>query len=270
MLLTRILAAAVLLPLLLAFVLLWNGLPFLGFVGLVATLCAHEYSRMFFEGFRDRAACVALVLLAYLGCALLPQAAALPALLAVVVLALFHVFPGAAPPEERARDASRLALGAVYLGGFLSCYPRLIALASGPHWVLLGFLAVAGNDTAAYFTGRAFGRRKLAPHLSPNKTVEGAAGGMAASLLLGAAYASRFLPELPVWYALVASCLAGLAGMGGDLFESLLKRAAGVKDSGSIIPGHGGMFDRADSMIAVAPLLYLLALLAPGASGMPW
>jgi phosphatidate cytidylyltransferase len=91
---------------------------------------------------------------------------------------------------------------------------------------------------------------------------------MAASLLLGTAYASRFLPEAPAWYAFLASGATGAVGMGGDLFESLLKRAAGVKDSGTIIPGHGGMFDRSDSVIPALPVLYLLALLAPSAAGL--
>lgn len=263
MLLTRVLAAAVLVPLLLGVTLYGSGWLFLAFVGVVTALCGFEYARMFFPGLRDRATSVVLTLLAFLGCALLPPSAALPSMLLVVTAALFHVFPGDTPPEDKARRAAMLALGAVYIGGFLSCFPRLIALPGGRHWILLGILVVAGNDTAAYFTGRFLGKHKLAPHLSPKKTVEGAIGGMTASLLLGTAYAAHFLPALPLWYAFGVSGLAGAAGMAGDLFESLLKRAAGVKDSGTIIPGHGGMFDRADSIISVSPLLYLLALLAP-------
>jgi phosphatidate cytidylyltransferase len=261
-LLTRVLAGIVLLALLLGVTLFGSGWPFTLFIGIVAALCGHEYCRMFFTGFRDRAASVTLTLAAYLACTLLPPAASLPAFMLVVAAALFHVFPGEAPPEARARDAAMLALGAVYIGGFSSCLPRLIALPGGRHWILLGFVIVAGNDTAAYFAGRAFGRRKLAPHLSPKKTIEGAVGGMAASVLLGTAYARHFLPGVPTWYALGVSGLGGAVGMGGDLFESLLKRAAGVKDSGTLIPGHGGMFDRADSIVPVAPLLYLAALLA--------
>ncbi len=262
MLLTRILAAAVLLPLLLGVTLYGSGWPFFAFIGVVVVLCGHEYSRMFFHGFRDRSTSVALTVSAYLAGSLLPPSFSLPALMVVVAAALFHVFPGEAAPEGKARDAAMLALGAVYIGGFSSCMPRLIALPDGRHWILLGFVIVACNDTAAYFTGRAFGRRKLAPHLSPKKTVEGAIGGMTASLLLGTGYAAFFLPGVPAWYAFVVSGLAGAAGMAGDLFESLLKRAAGVKDSGTVIPGHGGMFDRADSIVPVAPLLYLFALLS--------
>jgi phosphatidate cytidylyltransferase len=266
-LLTRILSAAVLLPLLIGLTLYGSGWPFFCFISVVVILCGYEYSRMFFPTLRDRAASVTLTLLAFLAGALPTPAMSMPALMAVVAMALFHVFPGETTPEAKARDASMLALGALYIGGFASCMPRLIALPSGPHWILLGFVVVAGNDTAAYFAGRAFGRRKLAPHLSPKKTVEGAIGGMAASLLLGTGYAACFLSHVPAWYAFCASGLAGAVGMGGDLFESLLKRAAGVKDSGTIIPGHGGMFDRGDSIIPVAPLLYLTAQLAPFADG---
>jgi phosphatidate cytidylyltransferase len=265
LLLTRILSAAVLLPLLIGLTLYGSGWPFFAFIGVVVAACAFEYARMFFTAFRDRAACVALAILGFFASALPPPELSMPALMVVASLALFHVFPGDTPHEGKARDAALLLVGTIYIGGFASSLPRLIALPGGPHWILLGFVVVAGNDTAAYFTGRACGRRKLAPHLSPKKTVEGAIGGMAASLLFGAAYARYFLPEVPTGYALVVSGLAGVVGMAGDLFESLLKRAAGVKDSGTIIPGHGGMFDRADSIIPVAPLLYLLALLEPAA-----
>jgi phosphatidate cytidylyltransferase len=262
----RLLAALVLVPLLAGVILFGSGWPFTLTIALVAGLCAREYHRMFFSGFRDRWGGTALAVLAYGAVALLPPAAALPALLGVVLLATLHFLPGGRTPEEKAKGAGLFVLGTVYIGAFLSCYPKLIALPSGPHWILLGLVAVAGNDTAAYFAGRAFGRTPLAPRLSPKKTVEGAIGGMAASLALGTAYAVRFLPEVPWWYAVGVSGMAGAVGMAGDLFESLLKRAAGVKDSGAIIPGHGGMFDRADSLVAVAPVLYLLALLLPWAA----
>ncbi len=161
-----------------------------------------------------------------------------------------------------------LTLGAVYVGGLLSMYPRTLSLPRGEHWVLLGILAVSAGDTMAYFTGRALGRRKLAPALSPNKTVEGAVGrarwGASRAAIL---YAFLFLPGIPAWYAAVAGGVVGIFGQGGDLFESLLKRAAGVKDSGTIFPGHGGVLDRADGILAAGPVLFLLAALAPLAGG---
>jgi phosphatidate cytidylyltransferase len=133
--------------------------------------------------------------------------------------------------------------------------------------VLLGILAVAAGDTFAYFVGRAFGKTPLAPRVSPNKTVEGAVGGLAASILIAAVYAAVFLPGIRTGFILVAAAILGAAGQGGDLFESMLKRAAGVKDSGTLLPGHGGMLDRADAMIAAGPVLHLLAVVSRQAGG---
>ncbi len=263
---TRILTGVALGLVLVLVVLYGAGWPFFLLAGAAAVLASREYHRMFFPDARDRRSGVALTALAYAACALLPVSAAVPALLLCVLLAAFHVLPGAAAPPDKARAAAALVLGVVYIGAFLGMYPRIRALPAGEHWVLFGLVAVTLGDTLAYFVGRSVGRRPLSP-LSPKKTVEGTAGGLAGSVAFGGAYAALFLPAVPLWFALAAAAGLGAVGQAGDLFESLLKRAAGVKDSGSLIPGHGGMFDRADSVLAVGPALYLIAAVSPLVGG---
>lgn len=263
----RILTAAVLIPLLAGAVLSGRTWPFPLFVGGAVLLCASEFSGMFFSSSSEKGVLVAAALLAYASGAFLPVPLSLPAVLACAGLAAFSFIGGGRTSAEKARAAGLAALGTLYIGGFLSTYVRAIRLPGGRHWVLLGIVAVAVGDTAAYFIGKAFGRRPLSPRVSPNKTVEGAAGGLAASLLAGAGYAAAFLPAVPWQYAALVSALVGAAGQAGDLFESLLKRAAGVKDSGTILPGHGGMFDRADAAIAAGPVLYLAAVLSSMTGG---
>jgi phosphatidate cytidylyltransferase len=267
MLRKRVATAAVLVPLLVASILYGKGQPFgwpfLLLCGAAAALCAAEWTRMFFREARDVAGGIALTLLVFLSGALLPFPAVLPAILLLVLLAVFHALAGGGEPEAKTRAASTLTLCAVYAGGLLSMYPRTLALPRGEHWVLLGILSVAAGDTFAYFTGRAVGRTKLAPAISPNKTVEGAVGGLLGSVACGVLYALAFLPAVPAWYAAAAAGAAGAFGQGGDLFESLLKRSAGVKDSGTLFPGHGGVFDRADGILAAGPVIHLLAAIAP-------
>jgi phosphatidate cytidylyltransferase len=131
------------------------------------------------------------------------------------------------------------------------CYLRLVS----PRAVLLLFLIVWGCDSFAYYTGRAMGRRKLAPRVSPNKTWEGTLGGLAGATLIGAAGGLWLVPALgPAWGA-AAGALASSAGQVGDLVESLWKRGAGVKDSGTFLPGHGGFYDRIDSLLFAGPVL---------------
>lgn len=263
----RILTAAVLIPILAGAVLSGMAWPFPLVVGGAVLLCAAEFSRMFFSSSSEKGVLVAAALLAYASGAFLPVSLSLPAVLLCGGLAAFFFLGGDRTSVEKARAAGLAALGALYIGGFLSTYIRTIRLPGGRHWVLLGIVAVAAGDTAAYFTGKAIGRRPLSPAVSPNKTVEGAVGGLAASLLAGAGYAAAFLPDVPWGYAALVSGWIGAAGQTGDLFESLLKRAAGIKDSGTVLPGHGGMFDRADAMIAAGPVLYLAAVLSPMAGG---
>ena len=128
----------------------------------------------------------------------------------------------------------------------------------GHLWLLTALMIVWAADTGAYFAGRKFGRHKLSPRISPNKTVEGLAGGALAGIVVGVAGGALVgtpVDRLPA-IALVA-LLVVLASVVGDLFESLLKRHAGVKDSGDLIPGHGGLLDRMDSVLAALPVFAL-------------
>jgi phosphatidate cytidylyltransferase len=169
--------------------------------------------------------------------------------------------------KDLARVPSRVGmavLGAVYPGLLISALVRLRELPSGASWILLALVVTWFNDTGAYFAGRAFGRRKLYPRISPSKTVEGAAGGFVASV--GGAVAVRllFLPQLPWWGAAIIGAGGALLGPLGDLSESMLKRAYGAKDSGNMLPGHGGLLDRIDALLFNAPfVLFCARLFAP-------
>lgn len=263
----RVLTAAVLLPPLVGIVHFGKGLPFALLVGGVALLCSVEYFRLFFSSPRARWSGTAGTVMVYLTGALLPFRAAEAAALCFVFLLAASFLAGGESHLEKARGAGLATLGAVYIGGFLASFPRTIALPGGEHWIFLGLTAVFGGDISAYFVGTSFGKRPLSKTISPNKTVEGAVGGLAASVVLGTGYGLVFLHGVPPWFLSLASAVVGIAGQAGDLFESLLKRAAGVKDSGAILPGHGGMFDRADAVISAGPVLYLLAWIAPHAGG---
>ncbi len=142
-------------------------------------------------------------------------------------------------------------------GGWLA----FLHIPSGAAWVYLVLAITWLSDTMAYFVGRAWGRHKMTPYLSPHKSWEGAAGGFAASVLI--ALLAVPLLGLPLWYgeALLLGVAGGLAGPLGDLAVSLLKRQIGLKDISNLIPGHGGMLDRIDSMLFTAPVLYYLILL---------
>jgi len=132
----------------------------------------------------------------------------------------------------------------------------MVKLPQGRRWIFLTMMAIMANDTLAYFAGSMWGRHPLYPAISAKKTWEGLAGGLAGSLIgvLLAKYA--FLPVLPFGGALLLAVLLGVDGPLGDLFESMLKRSCGVKDSGRGIPGHGGLLDRLDSLLFAFPAVY--------------
>ncbi|MDQ6682372.1 MAG: phosphatidate cytidylyltransferase [Chloroflexota bacterium] len=147
-------------------------------------------------------------------------------------------------------------------GGSAASPVGIFGLRSGVAWALLLLLVVWGYDTGAYLTGRWLGRRRLIDHISPSKTVEGLAGGLVAATM--AAGIGILLVGLPAWHALLIGPAVGLAAQAGDLAESMLKRAADRKESGFLIPGHGGVLDRVDSFLFAAPVLAGFALLVAG------
>jgi phosphatidate cytidylyltransferase len=161
--------------------------------------------------------------------------------------------------EATVPAAAGTLLGAVYLGvlGGTMAALRILPPAERGAWRLLLLLAIIMlADTVAFFVGHAWGRRRLAPGVSPHKTVEGALGGLVGGMAGALAVRALGMPELPVVHAAGLGALVAALGIVGDLDESLLKRWAGVKDSGTLFPGHGGMLDRLDSLLFGAPVLY--------------
>ncbi len=150
--------------------------------------------------------------------------------------------------------------GIIYIPVFLSFLILIRNSPDGPLWVVFIMWVVAWGDTGALYTGTLWGRHKLCPAVSPKKTVEGALGGLAASLIFGWLFKLLFMDFRSVATCALVALAAGAIGQTGDLFESEFKRAAGVKDSGAILPGHGGILDRIDALLFAAPVAYLLKL----------
>jgi phosphatidate cytidylyltransferase len=178
------------------------------------------------------------------------------AILALLSLAIFR--PG--PPEGAPRAAGVVVLAWLYCGLLASTVVGL-RLRFGFGWVILVFVVTWANDTFAYFAGRLFGRHKLLERVSPKKTWEGFAGGALGSVAGALVVRALLLGPVPLWAALAVAAGGAVLGPLGDLAESMLKRAAGVKDSGRLIPGHGGLLDRIDALLFVAPWVYAFAIL---------
>ncbi len=167
-----------------------------------------------------------------------------------------------APFDKMITSVGVTVLGVMYivlLGGHLVALQVGFAPQLAKHLLSFFFLVIMGADAAAYYGGRAFGKHKLAPSISPGKTSEGAIAGMLSSLLLAAGAHYWFFPELPTKFALALAAVMNVVSVIGDLTESALKRSAGVKDTASILPGHGGVLDRIDSLLFNAPVIYYFA-----------
>jgi phosphatidate cytidylyltransferase len=185
---------------------------------------------------------------------------------ALLTLSLAVTLVGLLLPLFRVTDISRsglqlmsLAAGPWYVGALLTSL-SLLRRDFGAGWVVLVLSVAWLADTGGYFVGRKFGNAKLYPKVSPNKTWAGLYGALLGSTLAGVVAALTYLPELPLLNGVVLGMFGGVFGQMGDLVESLLKRSVGVKDSGNIIPGHGGILDRIDAVLFVAPLTYVYAL----------
>jgi phosphatidate cytidylyltransferase len=175
----------------------------------------------------------------------------------ILVVALLLGLLGTGEMQKVGRKQAGLCLAAFYPAIFMS----LIALIrrdvpSGALWVILALATAFLSDTGAYFAGRFLGRHKLAPRLSPNKTIEGSLGGILGSLATCVFASYVLIPSLPLLHAAVLGVLGSIVGQAGDLVESLLKRASDTKDTGGFFPGHGGMLDRIDAAVFTTVLFY--------------
>ncbi|MBV8729561.1 MAG: phosphatidate cytidylyltransferase, partial [Acidobacteriia bacterium] len=240
----RVLTALVLIPVVVSLIFLANAWVFAVVVAAVACLCFHEYRQLaaayhfgpihpagylfgFLLLFADREPWIWMAIL--LAC------------LASVSLAmsadLSHCLPRAA----------LLVTGIVYVFGCWKC--AIAVRAHNPHWLMYTLLVNWAGDTGGYYVGRRFGHRRLAERVSPGKTWEGTFGSLLFSVIAAGAYLLVFVPTIPLSQVVLLTLAVNAAGQLGDLCESAIKRGAGVKDSGSLLPGHGGMLDRVDSTL---------------------
>jgi phosphatidate cytidylyltransferase len=248
----RLVTAAWLIPVVLYAVFGGVWWVLLGVVAVVCLLCYIEYCRIL----RIDALARALGIAAGIGLLLLPVERIFPALLLFSLLTLTLPLRADDLSLGLERSAAML-LGVVYIFGAMKTGYLLVQEHHNPWWL---FFAVALNwvgDTGAFYIGRRFGRHKLAPRISPGKSWEGTVASILLSMLFAIVAMPRLLPISMAMTGVLA--LAGnIAGQVGDLAESTLKRAAGVKDSGTLLPGHGGMLDRVDSALFTLPVFYVL------------
>ena len=256
----RLLTGAVALPLLILLILKGSLFLFTCLVMIFSLLGLTEFYRMALP----RRKCAALV--ASFGGALLPLVLLTPfrtmflfALTLLVVLFGLIILFSFSDVRSAAGDVALLIMGMLYVPLLLGHLVLLRELPDGIPWVFLLMVIVMGGDTGAYYIGCSFGRRKLYPAVSPNKSVEGALGGLAGSIIGAFIAKATFFPALTAADCLATALVLGLLGQLGDLFESLLKRSFGVKDSGMIVPGHGGILDRLDSILFAAPAAFYYA-----------
>ena len=232
-----------------------DGLVFLSSVCVL--LVVREFARLVFTG-ALRFAFIASCAIIYAACVFSPNNA-LP-IFAVLGLVLQSWVMGRSARGSAPRDVyiiqGFVALGLLYCAILPSFTVRLLFLDDGLVLFATFLLTTFAGDVAAYFTGLRFGRKKLLASVSPKKTVEGSIGGLLGSTLTAALCAHFF--SLPLIVFIPLGVLTGALGQIGDLFESLVKRVADVKDSGSIMPGHGGMWDRLDGIYFSAPFFYFV------------
>lgn len=261
----RVLTAIIFLPIL--FSALWLGAPiwFAAMAGLAILLGLYEYCSLTKSGGQVQMMIAAVAILAAF---YFHRHELIPAILAALVIVelivqfwQFHTNPHSENFEQVLPTAAVRTFGVMYvalLGGYIvaiqvieSPIPKLPA-----KLLTLFFIVVFGGDTGAYYTGRTLGKHKLSPRISPGKTVEGLIGGIAGSMLAAVTAHFTFFPELQLGHAILLGFVMCLLGAVGDLCESMLKRGAKAKDAGKLIPGHGGLLDRLDSMLFNAPVLY--------------
>ncbi len=265
MLRARLATAAAAIPLLLALIFLGPAWGLGVLVGVLALLALVEYMSLAFTAQpRDQVIGLGLGTLVIAAAATSTRPGPLlAAALAVSLLAGFAwVTLGRADFERGLSDLGIMLLGILYIGLLLPHFIWLRHLEEGPQWVTFVVAVCMGGDTGGYFVGRAFGRHRLIPRVSPGKTVEGAVGIVIASLVVGAGARIVLLPEHSWTEVLSLTLVMAVIGQLGDLGESVMKRTFGSKESGWFFPGHGGVLDRTDSLLFPVSLVYYYNTLA--------
>jgi phosphatidate cytidylyltransferase len=256
----RVITAAVGVPLVILAI--WFGDPWFSLL-IAAAALAGTYEFYHMANFDRREPLIYLGLLWTLALVLSPHYRS-PDILPIVITATMLVSLICLlrrPSRERVfHNWAWTIVGALYVGWMLSYWLSLRGLEDGRNWVYLAMLTTFANDTGAFFIGRAMGKHRLAPAISPTKTWEGAIGGLI-SAILGAIVIAMVLNLISpfafeYWQIILLGFLVGVFAQLGDLVESLLKRNMGVKESGNLLPGHGGILDRFDSLIFVGAVVY--------------
>lgn len=232
-------------------------------ISLISLLALREYSRMVLTGGGEKRLRLLLMVTGLLpvlsvGCR---QSYLLPAslVIALTIFLLVTIFRYSTL-EKPLFFLLSSAFATLYLGLLPAHIPMLMALDNGREWLIIATLITVSADSGAFYVGTNFGRHKLCPGLSPGKTVEGLAGGVLCALVVVGLSVHLFFPSINLLQSLFFAFILSLAAVAGDLTESLIKRGTGVKDSGGLLPGHGGILDRMDSLLLVVPLLYYLLL----------
>ena len=248
----RIVTALVLIPLVVWVVLSSLQWPLLAVMALVGLIAFHEFDTIAVAQGIAKSGWIGLA--AGLVFLFTPD----PAWVTLVILALAFM-----ALELRQADLSKAMtgaaaalLGVVYIFGAWRCALALKEI--NPHWLMIALLVSWAGDTAALYVGRTLGRHKLAPRVSPSKTWEGTIGSVIGGVVAAGLYAHYLIPSAPIWLVLVVAAAGNIAGQLGDLCESAFKRGAGMKDSGTTLPGHGGWLDRIDSSLFSIPVVYAL------------
>jgi phosphatidate cytidylyltransferase len=265
MLRARILTAVIALPLLIALILVGSDVLFGGVVMTITFIGLMEMASMArLEVPGAKIMIVAAGMVVATSMLFDHTGAAVSAGLVVALIGtLFGTLLTAEDMQRSVSAASEILFSAVYAGALLPHFIWLRGLPDGPYLVFLTIACTMGSDAGGFFAGRSFGRTKLWPSVSPKKTIEGSAGSIAGSILVGVVFGVWIFDLFSIAGAAAVAVVISVLAQVGDLMESMIKRAHDAKDSGWLLPGHGGVLDRTDSLVLPVVFIYYAALAAP-------
>lgn len=258
----RLITALILIPSVALLIVIGGKFWLAVFINVICIMALWEYFRIVLNNDRSMVAMIFRILTFVTGSAVIWAAYFHSIDIVLDIIALNAVVSAVVSIFKFKSDPSvceivfKQVVGVIYVPLFLSYLLLIRNGRNGEVWIFLLLIVVYMGDAAAYYAGTYLGRHKLCPAVSPNKTVEGAFGGLLTSLVAGALYKCFLLPRLPWGLGLLFFLSMGISGQLGDLFESELKRVARIKDSGTLLPGHGGVLDRIDAVLFAAPVAY--------------